>query len=109
MTIELDSHELAEVQQILKEHMPEYTVWAFGSRVRGDAKKYSDLDLAIITDAPISLSKMADLKEAFNDSSLIFKVDIVDWAITSESFRRIIEVENVVLQPEEVLVKVSLP
>ena len=96
--IKLSPQDLVEVRQILKERMSDYAVCAFGSRVRGDARKYSDLDLAIITNEPISLSKMADLVDAFDESGLAFKVDVVDWATTSDTFRRIIEADKVVLQ-----------
>lgn len=96
--IMLTSLELKEVQNILREQVPEYEVWAFGSRVRGDARKYSDLDLAVLTEAPLSLSRMADLRAAFDESGLVFKVDVVDWATTSDSFRKIIESQRIVLQ-----------
>lgn len=85
------------VRRILQEHVPKYAVWAFGSRARRTAKEYSDLDLAVITDRPLSLSASAALADAFSESDLPFKVDVVDWATTSESFRRIIESERVVL------------
>jgi len=38
------------VRDILARHVPQYEVWAFGSRARRTAKEYSDLDLVIITD-----------------------------------------------------------
>lgn len=40
------------VRDILRKHVPQYAVWAFGSRAKWLAKQYSDLDLAIITDQP---------------------------------------------------------
>ena len=46
--------------------------------------------LAIISDKPLSLQTHAELVEAFSESDLNWKVDIVDWAITSENFREII-------------------
>lgn len=101
--IELNAQEWEEVLQILKDHVPEHAVWAFGSRVLGGAKKYSDLDIVIITKEPLALSKMADLKEAFDESNLVFKVDVVDWAATSDAFRRIIETEKVVIQTGEII------
>lgn len=79
-------------------HVPQLPVWAFGSRATGKAKPYSDLDLAIISPEPMSLAQVAALAEAFSDSSLPWKVDIVDWASTSPAFRRIIERDKVVLQ-----------
>lgn len=86
------------VRRILQEHVPKYAVWAFGSRARRTAKEYSDLDLAVITDQPLSLSASAALADAFSESDLPFKVDVVDWATTSESFRSIIASERVVLK-----------
>jgi type I restriction enzyme S subunit len=47
--------------------------------------------LVIITDKPLSLNVIASLKEDFSESDLPWKVDIVDWATTSEPFRKIIE------------------
>jgi predicted nucleotidyltransferase len=96
--IDLKPQDWNEVCHILKNLMPEYPVWAFGSRVKGRAKAYSDLDLAIITSQPLSLTKMAIIKEAFDESSLSIRVDVVDWAATSETFRKIIEQDKVVIQ-----------
>lgn len=86
------------VHQILKKYVPHFDVWAFGSRATGKAKKYSDLDLAIITNEPLPLDERSLLVDAFSESDLPWKVDIVDWATTSEKFRSIIEKEKVVVQ-----------
>ncbi len=86
------------VRRILQRHVPRYEVWAFGSRAKWTAKPYSDLDLAIITDQPLSLAVSAALVDDFSESDLPWRVDVVDWATTSESFRKIIERDKVVLQ-----------
>ena len=86
------------VRDILQKHVPQCEVWAFGSRAKWSAKEYSDLDLAVITDKPLSLSVSAALSDDFSESDLLFKVDVVDWATTSESFRKIIEQDKVVVQ-----------
>ena len=99
--IDLSSHDLNVVCKILKTHASDYAVWAFGSRVKGNAKKYSDLDLAIMTQQPLSFSKMAILKEAFDESDLPIRVDVVDWAETSETFKKIIEQNKTLIQPGE--------
>ena len=85
------------VQTILRRHVPQFPVWAFGSRAQWRAKPYSDLDLAIIADAPLSLATCGALAEAFSESDLPWRVDIVDWASTSDEFRKIIERDKVVL------------
>jgi predicted nucleotidyltransferase len=96
--IDVSEKNLNIVQAILKKYVPHYEVWAFGSRVKGRVKTYSDLDLVIMTDKPLSFGVHGDLAEAFSESDLPWRVDIVDWATTSESFRKIIEQDKIILQ-----------
>lgn len=86
------------VWDILQKHVPQCEVWAFGSRAKWKAKQYSDLDLAVITSKPMSLQVSGALAEDFAESDLPFKVDVVDWATTSASFREIIAQDKVLLQ-----------
>lgn len=86
------------VQSVLHRHVPQHEVWAFGSRAKWTAKEYSELDLAVITDKPLSLDVIAGLSDDFSESDLPYNVDVVDWATTSESFRKIIERDKVVVQ-----------
>jgi len=88
--IDVRPHEWAIVQTILQKHVPDREVWAFGSRAKWTAKEYSDLDLAILGDQPLGLAVSAALTDDFTESDLPWKVDVVDWATTSESFRQII-------------------
>lgn len=96
----ISDHEWQQVSTILQRFLPEYEVWAFGSRVNGNAKPYSDLDLAIISKQPIPLPLLAEVAEAFSESDLPWKVDLVDWATTSEQFRRVIAAEKLVIKTE---------
>ena len=95
---DIQPDELDIVKNILKTYVPNYSVWAFGSRVKGAARKYSDLDLAIITEKPLGISTYVDLKEAFSESDLVWRVDILDWATTSKSFQEIVKQKYVVIQ-----------
>jgi predicted nucleotidyltransferase len=78
--------------------VPGCEVWAFGSRAQWKAKQYSDLDLAIISEEPMPIATMVELRESFDESDMTIKVDFVDWATTSESFRKIIQSNRVVIQ-----------
>ncbi|WP_293729347.1 nucleotidyltransferase domain-containing protein [uncultured Actinobacillus sp.] len=91
-------NELAIVREVLQKYVPTYEVWAFGSRVNGNVKPYSDLDLAVITAEPLDLQTYADLVDAFSESNLPWKVDVVDWATTSDNFRQIILQKYLVIQ-----------
>lgn len=98
MLLDLRLDQLQIVQTILQKHVPQYDVWAFGSRAKWTAKDYSDLDLCIFSDQPLSFKILGALNEDFAESDLPWKVDVVDWATTSESFRKIIERDKVVVQ-----------
>lgn len=89
--LELTPEELTEVRRILQRYVPDRPVHAFGSRVTGNAKPFSDLDLAIMGETPLDFRQLSALKDAFAESNLPFRVDVVDWAATKEAFRKIIE------------------
>ncbi len=86
------------VRDILRRHVPDRKVLAFGSRTSWTAKNYSDLDLAILGDTPQSLELISALSEDFEESDLPFKVDLVDWALTDKTFRNIIRCNHVTVQ-----------
>ena len=96
--IDLDARAIGLVKDILARQLPEFDVYVFGSRVRGTARNTSDLDLAVMSDRPVGAARLADLREAFSDSDLPFKVDIVDWAATQNNFRELIQKEFVRIQ-----------
>lgn len=90
--------ELAVVREVLARHLPNREVWAFGSRVHGrHLKPFSDLDLAVLGGGPLGLDELAGLLAAFRESSLPFRVDVVDWATADERFRDVILREHAVL------------
>ena len=96
--LQITNEEKNIVQNILQQYVPNCEVWAFGSRATNSAKKYSDLDLAIIGKQPLSVQKMADLNNAFSESDLIWKVDIVDWCNISDWFKKIIAKDKIIFQ-----------
>ena len=98
MPLDVRADHLLEVQTILHTHVPQRDVIAFGSRVTGQSRTTSDLDLCIMSESSLSFEIMAKLKQAFSDSSLPYTVDVVDWELASESFRKIIQQNNIELQ-----------
>jgi predicted nucleotidyltransferase len=89
--IDINPIHLNKVMEILDEHVPECEVRAFGSRVTGTAKTYSDLDLAIVGEHRLPLDLLYCLKEVFEESDLPFRVDLLDWQTISPEFRKVIE------------------
>lgn len=97
-TLALAPHELAEVRAILAAHLPPgVTAGVFGSRAGGTPKPWSDLDLVLAGPEPLPLSLIAALLEAFDESALPWKVDLVDRRMVSAPFGRIIDASRVEL------------
>lgn len=89
--IDVPPEHLETVKRILAEHVPDCEVRAFGSRVTGTAKDYSDLDLAIVCDDKLDPDTLRLLREAFEESDLPFRVDVVDWHAISPEFRAVVD------------------
>ena len=85
--MDLKPQQLEQVRKILQQHVPEATVYAFGSRVRMTAKAHSYLDLVVVAATVIPLEQMQLLEEAFSESDLPFRVDVLDWHAISAEFR----------------------
>ena len=96
--MDIPEEHLKTIQELLKKHVFGIEVRVFGSRVNGNAKPYSDLDIALITSESLSPSAMAQLKAEFSESNLPFKVDVLDWTSISESFKELINQNCQVIQ-----------
>lgn len=96
--LEITAEQLAEVLLILADHVPGCEVRAFGSRVTGQAKPWSDLDLAVVGPARIHWNELGKLSEAFQSSNLPFRVDVMDWNAAYPAFQKVIEENYRVIQ-----------
>jgi predicted nucleotidyltransferase len=94
----LPANHRQQVLTILAANLPrDATVWVFGSRATGRARRYSDLDLAIDAGRPLTLDELARLAEAYSESELPYRVDIVDWQSIDDRFRQMIAAERIQL------------
>ena len=100
LSLDLPQKYLAQVQALLRTHVPHAEVWAYGSRVTGGGHEASDLDLVLRNPQNLleETAALSDLKEAFTESNLPIRVDVMDWALIPESFHREIERAHVVVQ-----------
>ena len=99
--VDIRPDHLEMVQGILREYLPVgVKVWVFGSRANWTTKDSSDLDLALEGENALSYKLLGVLKDAFEDSSLPYTVDVVDFHRISGSFRPIVESQRVPLPQE---------
>ena len=87
------------VEALLREHVPNAEVWAYGSRVNGQSHEGSDLDLVVRGPVlgPLGI-EFLDLVEAFQESNIPILVQVHDWARLPPSFHEEIERDYVVVQ-----------
>jgi uncharacterized protein len=90
-----DAH-MQVIFKSIKVHLPNAKVYAFGSRVSGTPRQYSDLDIALDNGQSIDISDIAKIKETLENTDLPIQVDMVDYHSISESFRAIVYKEKAV-------------
>jgi type I restriction enzyme S subunit len=96
--IDLPADHRRLVLNVIRANLPQSTkAWVFGSRATGRARRYSDLDLALDAGRRLTLDEIARLTEAFSDSDLPYRVDLVDLHDIDDRWRQIVVAERVAL------------
>jgi len=99
--IKVTPAQLRLIAGILAAKVPGVEARAFGSRVDGNPKDYSDIDLALVGSAKLEAAVIGALKEAFEESDLPFHVDVLDWNTISKEFQKVILNKYEVLTPPD--------
>lgn len=74
-------------------------VWAYGSRVSGEAHDMSDLDLVMVSKdgEKVDIGEFLNFKEALQNSNIPILIQVLDWNRIPESFH-----ENILANYEEI-------
>lgn len=67
----------------------------FGSRARGDARRASDIDLALVGTRSFSPVELAIVRDALENSRIPFRVDLVDYSAAPAALRATIDREGI--------------
>ncbi len=95
--IDLTEKHLELVQNLLAVNIPGAQVRAFGSRVSGCAKTFSDLDLVVMNDLQFTDEQFANAAFAFDESDLPVRVDLARWSELPPSICQAIEANHAVV------------
>ena len=97
--LDLSARYRVELEALLREHVPEAEVWAYGSRVNGESHEGSDLDLVLRGPnlQPLGI-EYVDLTEALEKSNIPILVQAHDWTRLPESFHTEIKRDYVVVR-----------
>ena len=98
--IDITAEQRKIVLALLERHLPNTTAWVYGSRAQWAARPQSDLDMVVFA-TPEHNSRVSDLRKAFEESNLPFRVDLFVWDAVPEQFRKQIKRDHVVLTERE--------
>ena len=79
------------IKMILKPYMDGFDFYYYGSRVKGNFEKTSDLDILIKGNNKFSYDLLETLKVLFDNSDLPFIVNFVDYYSIDENFYNLIK------------------
>ncbi len=94
--IDITAEERKTVLSLHEQHLPGTPAWVYGSRAKWTSRPQSDLDLVVFP-RPEQRQSVGDLREAFEESDLPFRVDLFVWDEVPETFRSQIRADHVVL------------
>ena len=95
-TIDITAGQRKTILTLLERHLPGTEAWVYGSRAKWTSRPQSDLDLVVFA-TPEQRRGVGNLREAFEESDLPFRVDLFVWDEVPETFREQIEAEHAVL------------
>ena len=98
-SIDITAEQRDTILTLLRRHLPGTSAWVYGSRATWTSRPQSDLDLVVFA-TPEKVRRVGYLRQAFEESDLPFRVDLLVWSDIPESFRQQIERNHVVLSTE---------
>lgn len=87
-TVQITDEQKATILRFIRAFFPNSQIYVFGSRVSGNAKRYSDLDISLDDGKTLDFIKLSSLKESFAESTLPFKVDLSDFSQLDANFKK---------------------
>ena len=83
------------IQVLLKKYKGTYDFFYYGSRVKGNFSKVSDLDILIKGTQEMPVETLRDLKQAFDASPLPYVVNFSDFCTIDPPFYALIQADLV--------------
>ena len=86
MTLRVHTRDIDQVRRIVLTRLHDYPVdvYWFGSTSKGTAGRYSDIDVAILPHKRLPAGLLAEIREALEQSHVIYHVDVVDLSQAPE-------------------------
>ena len=86
--VQRTSHYLQVVRHILLNRLQRYDVkiYLFGSVARGEIRKASDIDVAVLSAGSLPDGVLSEIREELENSRVPYRVELIDLAKASPGF-----------------------
>ncbi|MFH1244095.1 MAG: nucleotidyltransferase domain-containing protein [bacterium] len=80
----------SELRDLMGKHLDlhHYRTFIFGSRTTDQGSDRSDIDIGIEGQAPLSVTKLANIREDLENFPTLYSFDVVDFATVSDQFKK---------------------
>ncbi len=95
--MEAGRRDLEEAKRIILDKLRgvDANVYLFGSWARGEARRHSDIDVAIAAAEPLPAALLLELEEALEASEILYPVDLVDLNAAASTLRQKVLAEGI--------------
>lgn len=66
-----------------------FSLFFFGSRVKGTATERADIDVGFLADKPLASAVKWRIKERIDEIPTLYKIDFIDFGSVDEDFRKL--------------------
>lgn len=89
--------DLHEARRIVLQGLSSFScdIYLFGSRAKGTMGRYSDIDIAIDPHQNLPFDLLSELREALEQSHIIYHIDLIDLGKVSAAFRKKVITEGI--------------
>ncbi len=92
----LDEKTKNKIVGIISVLIPEAKIYLFGSRARGNYKRYSDIDIALDAGKPLENVDVDEVKCMLNESNIHHLIDVLDFHSVNHAMQQAIMKEKLV-------------
>jgi len=92
----IDKKTKDKIVNIISVLIPEAKIYLFGSRARGNYKKYSDIDIALDVGKPLPIQDVDEVKSMLNESNITYLIDVLDFHSVNTAMQQEIMKEKII-------------
>lgn len=87
---DLEDKYIIFLKEVISKYLDNFDLYLYGSRAKGCARKYSDIDIALSSEQ-LTPEIKSKIEFELEDSTLPYKVDLIDLNDITDKFKNLIK------------------